>query len=55
MPPQPLSDLWPRLTSFVSLHAAALNTQRGKRYRPAVLAAAAAAPDQESDPPNPLP
>jgi len=37
MPPQPLSDIWPRLTSFVSLHAAALNAQRGKRYRPAVL------------------
>jgi RNA-directed DNA polymerase len=37
MPSQPLSDLWPRLTSFVSLHAAALNAQRGKRYRPAVL------------------
>ena len=38
MPSQPLSDLWPRLTSFVSLHAAALNAQRGKRYRPGVLA-----------------
>ena len=37
MPSQPLSDLWPRLTSFVSLHAAALSAQRGKRYRPGVL------------------
>lgn len=38
MPQKPLSNLLPRLTSFVSLHAAALNAQRGKRYRPAVLA-----------------
>ena len=36
--PAPLTDLWPRITSFASLHAAALNAQRGKRYRPAVLA-----------------
>jgi retron-type reverse transcriptase len=38
MPLHPLGDLWPRLTSFASLHAAALNAQKGKRYRPAVLA-----------------
>ena len=34
----PLTDLWDGLTSFASLHAAALNAQRGKRYRPDVLA-----------------
>jgi retron-type reverse transcriptase len=34
----PLTDLYPRITSFASLHAAALRAQRGKRYRPAVLA-----------------
>ena len=33
-----LSQLYPRLTSFASLHAAARRAQRGKRYRPAVLA-----------------
>jgi retron-type reverse transcriptase len=38
IPPLPLTNLYPRLTSFASLHAAALNAQRGKRYRPAVLA-----------------
>ena len=37
-PPLPLTNLYPRLTSFASLHAAALQAQRGKRYRPAVLA-----------------
>jgi len=36
--PAPLTDLYPRLTSFASLHAAACRAQRGKRYRPAVLA-----------------
>ena len=34
----PLRHLYPRLTSFASLHAAARRAQRGKRYRPAVLA-----------------
>ncbi|MFN9646372.1 MAG: reverse transcriptase domain-containing protein [Cyanobacteriota bacterium] len=38
MPSPPLRNLWPHLTSFTSLHAAALQAQRGKRYRPAVLA-----------------
>jgi RNA-directed DNA polymerase len=33
-----LANLYPRLTSFASLHAAARRAQRGKRYRPAVLA-----------------
>ncbi len=37
-PALPLTNLYPRLTSFASLHAAALQAQRGKRYRPAVLA-----------------
>jgi RNA-directed DNA polymerase len=32
------ADLYRRITSFASLHAAALNAQRGKRHRPAVLA-----------------
>jgi retron-type reverse transcriptase len=34
----PLRDLYPQITSFANLHAAALNAQRGKRFRPAVLA-----------------
>jgi retron-type reverse transcriptase len=34
----PLRHLYPRLTSFASLQAAACRAQRGKRYRPAVLA-----------------
>lgn len=34
----PLRHLYPRLTSFASLQAAAHRAQRGKRYRPAVLA-----------------
>jgi len=34
----PLRHLYPRLTSFASLRAAARRAQRGKRYRPAVLA-----------------
>lgn len=34
----PLKEVWPRLTSFASLHAAAIEAQRGKRYRPGVLA-----------------
>ena len=34
----PLRHLYPRLTSFASLHAAARRAQLGKRYRPAVLA-----------------
>ncbi len=34
----PLRELYPRLTSFANLHAAARRAQRGKRYRPAVLA-----------------
>jgi retron-type reverse transcriptase len=33
-----LANLYPRLTSFASLQAAARRAQRGKRYRPAVLA-----------------
>ena len=33
-----LANLYPRLTSFASLRAAARRAQRGKRYRPAVLA-----------------
>ena len=33
----PLRHLYPRLTSFASLQAAARRAQRGKRYRPAVL------------------
>jgi hypothetical protein len=32
------ADLYRRITSFASLHAAALKAQRGKRRRPAVLA-----------------
>jgi len=32
------ANLYPRLTSFASLQAAARRAQRGKRYRPAVLA-----------------
>jgi retron-type reverse transcriptase len=35
---KPLRELYPRLTSFASLQAAARRAQRGKRYRPAVLA-----------------
>jgi retron-type reverse transcriptase len=35
---KPLRELYPRLTSFAHLHAAARRAQRGKRYRPAVLA-----------------
>ncbi|MFN9635472.1 MAG: reverse transcriptase domain-containing protein [Synechococcaceae cyanobacterium] len=38
MTSSPLRHLYPRLTSFASLHAAARRAQRGKRYRPAVLA-----------------
>ena len=34
----PLINLYPRLTSFASLHAAARRAQLGKRYLPAVLA-----------------
>ena len=34
----PLRHIYPRLTSFASLHAAARRAQRGKRYRPSVLA-----------------
>lgn len=37
-PMLPLADLYPRLTSFANLHAAARRAQRAKRYRPAVLA-----------------
>ncbi len=33
----PLRELYPRLTSFANLHAAAHRAQLGKRYRPAVL------------------
>jgi hypothetical protein len=33
-----LTNLYPRLTSFASLHAAACRAKGGKRYRPAVLA-----------------
>jgi hypothetical protein len=33
-----LTNLYPRLISFASLQAAARRAQRGKRYRPAVLA-----------------
>jgi RNA-directed DNA polymerase len=36
MPPP--RELYSRLTSFTNLHAAARRAQRGKRYRPAVLA-----------------
>jgi retron-type reverse transcriptase len=36
--PPPLTDLYPRITSFAALHAAASRAQRGKRYRPTVLA-----------------
>ena len=32
------ANLYPRLTSFASLQSAARRAQRGKRYRPAVLA-----------------
>jgi retron-type reverse transcriptase len=35
---RPLTDLYPQITSFAALHAAALRAQKGKRYRPAVLA-----------------
>jgi len=35
--PPPLRHIYPRLTSFSSLHAAAHCAQRGKRFRPAVL------------------
>jgi len=35
---RPLQALYPRLTSFANLHAAARRAQRAKRYRPAVLA-----------------
>ena len=38
MPEAPLTELYPRFTSFAALHAAALRAQKGKRYRPAVLA-----------------
>ena len=38
MSPALLRHLYPRLTSFPSLHAAARRAQQGKRYRPAVLA-----------------
>ena len=38
MGPSPLRNLYPRLTSFASLQAAARCAQLGKRYRPAVLA-----------------
>jgi ABC-type polar amino acid transport system ATPase subunit len=37
MPEAPLTELYPRFTSFAALHAAALRAQKGKRYRPAVL------------------
>jgi hypothetical protein len=33
-----LHDLYPRLTSFTNLLAAAKAAQRGKRFQPAVLA-----------------
>jgi retron-type reverse transcriptase len=33
----PLTELYPRFTSFAALHAASLRAQKGKRYRPAVL------------------
>ena len=36
--PPPLRRLYPRLTSFASLYAAACKARLGKRYRPAVLA-----------------
>ena len=35
---EPLQELYPRITSFANLHAAARRAQRAKRYRPAVLA-----------------
>ncbi|MFN9531622.1 MAG: reverse transcriptase domain-containing protein [Cyanobacteriota bacterium] len=38
MNPPRLRQLYPRLTSFASLHAAAHQARLGKRYRPAVLA-----------------
>ena len=38
MSPPPLRQLYPRLTSFASLHAAAHKARLGKRYRPAALA-----------------
>ena len=38
MPEAPLTELYPRFTSFAALHAASLCAQKGKRYRPAVLA-----------------
>ena len=34
----PLTELYPRFTSFAALHAASLRAQKGKRYRPAVRA-----------------
>jgi retron-type reverse transcriptase len=37
MPEAPLTELYPRFTSFAALHAASLRAQKGKRYRPAVL------------------
>jgi RNA-directed DNA polymerase len=33
-----LTNLYPRLTNFANLQAAARSAQRGKRYRPALLA-----------------
>ena len=38
MSPPPLRRLYTRLTSFASLQATARRAQRGKRYRPEVLA-----------------
>jgi retron-type reverse transcriptase len=38
MPDAPLTELYPRFTSFAALHEASLRAQKGKRYRPAVLA-----------------
>ena len=34
----PLTDLYPQIISFATLFAAASRAQRGKRYRPNVLA-----------------
>jgi retron-type reverse transcriptase len=34
---RPLTELYPKITSFAALYAAALRAQQGKRYRPAVL------------------
>lgn len=36
--PPPLTNLYPAITSFAALHAVALRAQKGKRFRPAVLA-----------------